>query len=104
MDPPGSSFAKYAYSVVHINCINNFSHTHEVGHNMGANHDEGNSNAYHEYAYAYRRCIGNSPFRTVMAYQSDCMMAPRVNVFSNPDTKIDGFAQGTSTANNARAL
>ncbi|CAN0476998.1 unnamed protein product, partial [Laminaria digitata] len=39
MQIPTSAFDQYGYSVVHTNCLPNFSHTHEVGHNLGANHD-----------------------------------------------------------------
>eukprot|EP00904_Undaria_pinnatifida_P009471 jgi/Undpi1/5654/HiC_scaffold_2.g00928.m1 len=104
MTKPDSRFEIFGYSIVHVNCINNFSHIHEIGHNMGANHNKENSNSAHEYAFAQRYCDGDSPYRTIMAYESGCAAAPRVNVFSNPDIEYAGKSQGTSTANNARVI
>lgn len=60
MQIPTSAFGQYGFSVVHTNCLTNFSHTHEVGHNLGANHDRTNSNSDHAYAYGYRYCEGTS--------------------------------------------
>ena len=39
-----------------------------------------------------------------MAYSTGCSVAPRVNVFSNPDMAYDGQPQGTADENNARVL
>lgn len=61
MEESKSAFSRFAYSVVHINCLMNFSHTHEIGHNMGANHDRTHSDSKHNYAYAYRDCAGDNP-------------------------------------------
>ncbi|CAM9859463.1 unnamed protein product, partial [Hapterophycus canaliculatus] len=104
MSSPTSGFAKYGFSVVHTNCLPNFSHIHELGHNCGANHDKENAVTSHSYSYAYRVCSGAKPFRTIMAYSTDCSAAPRVNVFSNPDLMYAGSPQGSEDANNARVL
>lgn len=56
MEEAKSSFEKYAYSVVHTNCLDNFSHIHELGHNFGANHDEDNAISPVAHGYAYRTC------------------------------------------------
>lgn len=61
MQTPTSGFDKYGYSVVHTNCLSNFSHIHEIGHNMGANHDKENSQSSHAYAHAHRYCDGSKP-------------------------------------------
>lgn len=61
MQTPTAAFAKYGYSIVHTNCLTNFSHIHEIGHNMGANHNKENSRVSHEYAYAQRYCDGDKP-------------------------------------------
>lgn len=61
MQTPTVAFAKYGYSVVHTNCLSNFSHIHEIGHNMGANHDKDNAGTGHAYAYAHRYCDGSTP-------------------------------------------
>lgn len=39
-----------------------------------------------------------------MASSTGCSASSRVNVFSNPDKKYDGQAQGTDSENNARVL
>ncbi|CAM9749061.1 unnamed protein product, partial [Laminaria digitata] len=104
MTTPDSRFEIFGYSIVHVNCINNFSHIHEIGHNMGANHNKENSNSAHEYAFAQRYCDGDAPYRTIMAYESGCSNAPRVNMFSNPELEYAGKSQGTATADNARVI
>lgn len=43
-------------------------------------------------------------YRTIMAYETGCRKAPRVNLFSSPDKNYAGQAQGTASANNARVL
>lgn len=61
MQTPSSGFSKYGYSVVHTSCLSNFSHIHELGHNLGANHDNDNTETSHDYAHAYRFCEGENP-------------------------------------------
>ena len=61
MSSPTSGFSKYGFSVVHTNCLSNFSHTHELGHNFGANHDFDNAQTTHTYSFAYRKCDGDKP-------------------------------------------
>ncbi|CAM9226026.1 unnamed protein product [Ectocarpus sp. 4 AP-2014] len=107
MGSPSSGFAQYGYSVVHTNCLSNFSHIHELGHNFGANHNKenvGGSGGMDAYNYAYRNCEVGTKFRTIMAYSSGCPSTPRVNVFSNPDFTYANQRQGTENANNARVL
>ncbi|CAM9482761.1 unnamed protein product [Ectocarpus fasciculatus] len=105
MGGPSSAFAPYGYSVVHTNCLSNFSHIHELGHNFGANHNKENvANSQLAYNFAYRNCDGVKPFRTIMAYSSGCPSTPRVDVFSNPDKTYANHIQGTEEENNARVL
>eukprot|EP00904_Undaria_pinnatifida_P002945 jgi/Undpi1/12651/HiC_scaffold_6.g02319.m1 len=104
MRSPTAAFEKYGYSVVHTNCLVNFSHIHEIGHNLGANHDKVNSDVGHAYAYGFRHCQGKNAYRTIMAYESGCVSAPRVNIFSNPDKKYANVLQGSATENNARVI
>lgn len=59
MQTPNSRFDAFAYSIVHVHCINNLSHIHEVGHNMGANHDRESTETSHDYAHAQRYCDGD---------------------------------------------
>lgn len=61
MQEPTAKFDSFAYSIVHVNCIDGLSHIHEIGHNMGANHDEDSSPELHSYAHAHRYCDGGNP-------------------------------------------
>ncbi|KAG5176387.1 hypothetical protein JKP88DRAFT_335741 [Tribonema minus] len=102
--------SKRGVSSVLFTCFAGYSQIHEIGHNMGCDHDSANvggdhtSSQWASYAYGYRRCGGGSTsapyFRTVMAYT--CSRAPRVAYFSSPDVKYSSTAVGTSTANNAK--
>jgi len=105
MTNPGVSDDRLGFSVVSRQCISNFSFVHEIGHNMGATHDQGNSGgssgAYSDsYGWRFVGASGQT-WRTVMAYQP----GTRINYFSNPAINYDGIATGsTNVANNARTL
>ncbi|CAN0531170.1 unnamed protein product, partial [Scytosiphon promiscuus] len=49
----------YAFSVVYATCIDNFSHTHELGHNLGCSHNRVDSTEDHDYAHGLRYCDGD---------------------------------------------
>jgi hypothetical protein len=97
-----TSFASSAFSVVARTCISNLSFQHELGHNMGSNHDPANSGGGGAYSYSYGY---QDPgfFRTVMAY-SCSPSCPRVNWFSSPNRNYNGRVMGTSTQNNTLSL
>ena len=85
---------------------------HELGHNMGSNHDAetsaGDDGVVDEedegafpYSFGYKTAVGN--FYTIMAYRDDGQTPFRV--FSNPRiTSCDGYPCGTASADNARSL
>ncbi|MDP1798441.1 MAG: M12 family metallo-peptidase [Planctomycetaceae bacterium] len=105
MSTESHAFENRAFSVVHHDCATGyFSFSHELGHNMGLNHDVLNAGGGGVAPYAYGfRWVGNSgaTWRSVMAYAP----GTRVGQFSNPDVLYDGVATGTvSQENNARAL
>lgn len=54
----GGSDDGVGFSVVKSSCLDNFSHTHEFGHNLGCDHDRDNANNPSEYAHAHRYCDG----------------------------------------------
>jgi len=99
------SFADSAYSVVDVDCISNYSYPHELGHNMGLQHDRDNAESEGRYSYAYGYQDQQSRFRTIMAYpcRPECS---RVPFFSTPDPGVayQGVPFGTATENNALAL
>lgn len=107
MSNPSTSFASYAFSVVHddskYSCLSNHTLAHELGHNQGDHHDSGsaNSSGAYDYSYGYRLCESGG-FRTVMSY--NCSGATRVGYFSNPDVIYNGEYTGTNSADNARSM
>ncbi|CAM9507519.1 unnamed protein product [Ectocarpus fasciculatus] len=93
------------FSLVNSNCFDNFSHTHEIGHNMGCRHNRENAGADTEYSHGWQYCTDTDTYRTIMATSPNgCTGVPRVNYFSNPDVDFAGKPTGTTTADNARCI
>src|SRR5258708_7106291 len=98
-----------AFAVVHYSCATGYySFAHELGHLMGARHDENHDATTTPFAYGhgYEHNSTTQPFRTVMAYAcSTGNCEPRVQYFSNPNVNYMGVATGTAATNdNARVL
>ncbi|CAB1101779.1 unnamed protein product [Ectocarpus sp. CCAP 1310/34] len=106
--------AAFGFSLVDSNCFDNFSHTHEIAHNMGCYHDKNNSDTQHAYRHGWRYCEGADPYRTIMSYyhngcggdptSEDDPIVPRVNYFSNPNVTYLNKSTGTAAADNARCI
>ncbi len=93
-----------AFAIVHYNCATGYySFAHELGHLMGARHNEqaDPTDQPFPYGHGYQN---DSKWRTIMAY--DCPQScNRLQYWSNPDIKYSGEAMGTATRNNnARVL
>lgn len=100
-----SSFGELAYSVVDVDCISGYSYPHELGHNMGAQHNrEDDDDIVPRYSYAYGYRDPRNRFRTIMAYPCDDEECTRIPFFSNPDILYQGIPFGTATEDNARTL
>jgi hypothetical protein len=92
MQTVSSSFAAWAFNVVDMDCINGpeafYSYAHELGHNMGAQHDWYNKNNLVPYTYAHGFVPASRNWRTIMAYPSECTAAgticDRILYWSNP--------------------
>ncbi|MBL8232546.1 MAG: hypothetical protein JNL98_28875, partial [Bryobacterales bacterium] len=106
-----SSFAPWGFSVVEQYWAASYTMAHELGHNMGAQHDRanaGNSGAY-SYSYGYQNAVLGSAFRTIMAYQCAGMSCPKIPYWSNPVVSYNGTPTGiasnqANSADNALTL
>jgi len=92
-----SSFAPYAFAVVHDDskayCLAAQTLAHELGHNQGNAHDRANSSfaGIYSYSYGHRLCQSGG-FRTIMAYA--CSGATRIPNFANPSVYYNGKPTG----------
>lgn len=102
--------AAYGFTALFRACAtDNFTFAHEVGHNLGAEHDAGAAESPEgsaPYARGYVDLAART--RTVMAYNTACANAgfdcTRIGYFSNPAVSYNGRPTGTDLANNARAI
>ena len=93
-----------AFAVVHHECAANmYSLAHEIGHLIGARHDEALDNDTRPFAYGHGFVFGKS-WRTMMAYKDSCDGCPRVPVWSSPTVKVQGAAAGNAESDNARVI
>lgn len=96
MQTLSNSFESSAFSVVNRGCASsNFSLAHELGHNMGCDHDRENTTGGGLYSYSYGwRFTGSDmvQYRSVMAYAP----GTRVGYFSNPNVTFKGAATGVA--------
>jgi len=103
----------YMFSVTAWNCATGYySFGHEIGHNLGCNHDKGTSDACASGNINYGYRDPNADFRSILAYncgsgQCDYNAGggcPRVQRFSNPYEKYNGKSIGNTTTNNAKHI
>jgi hypothetical protein len=89
-----------------------FSFGHEIGHNLGCNHDKGTSNACTSSNYQYGWRDPQANFRSIMAY--NCVNGQcdnnagggctRVQRFSNDEFSYNGSPIGNAENDNARRI
>ncbi|MER7519239.1 InlB B-repeat-containing protein [Streptomyces sp. NPDC126499] len=95
---PGPSTAAWGYSVVGRSAVSRFSLGHEIGHNLGADHDRVTQPVQNENgATGYFPAKGD--WSSVMAYESSCRKATkgtctRINRFGNPHRTYRGEPLG----------
>jgi len=84
--------------------VGNLSFAHELGHNMGSQHNpENGSDATYSFGYGH---YVNGVFRTVMSYTNPCTSGcTRRPFFSNPEITFNGFPTGVENQrDNARSI
>ena len=113
MTSNSTSFAPYGFSVVERHCASaNLTFAHELGHNMGAHHDPyvtGSDPGLFAYSHGYVDTVAPFPFRTVMAYNNQCVDSgfncTRITYFSSPNQTVGGRVIGNAlVSDNARTL
>lgn len=83
--------ADEAFAVVHHQCAaDNFTLPHEIGHILGATHEQG--------------FVDGGSWRDIMSYKDRCGGCPRLPVWSNPRILINGRPAGTADRDNARII
>jgi len=116
--PDATWFDTYAFGLTDDSCLGNYSFGHELGHNMGLQHDTYVTPEDGTYAYAHgyvnqAALLPGAPsskrWRDIMAYGNQCGAAgfscQTVAHFSNPNVSYLGDPTGTSaTADGARAM
>lgn len=96
--------AERAFAVVHHECAENmYSLAHEIGHIIGARHDEALDDSKKPFSYGHGYVSGKS-WRTMMAYKDSCDGCPRVPVWSSPNILIRGVSAGDAESDNARVI
>jgi len=91
-------FAPFAVHVTVRQCtVANLSFAHEIGHNMGCEHDPANamagrSNASYPWSFGH---YVDGHFRTIMSYGGECTLGcRRMPCYSNADVLLDEFQTG----------
>jgi len=94
----------HAFSVTQITCTSNYTFTHEVGHNYGADHDRAQGQAYYPYGHGYHHPQGD--WGTVMAYPCNFgRRCPPLLRWSSPLLTYQGSVTGTPhTEDNRRVV
>ncbi len=111
MDSASPSFEAWAFTVVARDCATGYySFGHELGHNIGLQHDWYVDDGINQYPHSHGYVNVSGEWRTIMAYNSECKDAngsycTRLQYFSNPNVTYNGDPMGVppGTATNCVA-
>jgi hypothetical protein len=93
-----------AFAVVHHECAATmYSVAHEIGHLIGARHDEALDDSVMPFAYGHGFVHGNE-WRTMMSYKDSCGGCMRLPIWSNPAVTVRGQPAGDERSDNARVI
>lgn len=101
MTSVSSFFEAYAFNVVERGCVTpNYSFAHELGHQMGMQHDWYVSPTSLPYPYAHGYAYPAGGWRTIMAYNDYCVASgtscQRLLYWSNPNVLRNGVPMGVT--------
>jgi len=93
-----------AYSVADVDCVAQYTPTHEMMHNMGSHHapEDDAMGALFPYSYGYKDPTHG--FRTIMAYPCANARCARIPNLSNPSVAEGSAPTGTPRQNNALSV
>jgi peptidyl-Asp metalloendopeptidase len=109
MTQVSTTFADWAFNVISTSCaVNNFSFVHELGHNMGLNHDVYVAPGPGVFDDSHGYVNLDVGWRTIMAYSNLCSdrskVCPRIPYFSSREQTYLGDSLGDARADEARTL
>lgn len=97
MSTESNSFEAFAFSVVARVCATgNFSLGHEMGHNMGLQHDRADTPTNGAFPFSHGYADTPHGFRDIMGVAASCGGCVRIQNFSNPNVPFNGFPTGIS--------
>ena len=97
MTTESNSFQSLAFSVVARICATgNFSLGHEMGHNMGLQHDRADTAANGVFPFSHGYVDTPHGFRDIMGVGASCGGCMRIQNFSNPNVLFNGFPTGVA--------
>ena len=103
-NPSNPATSASGFSVVKRTCMTGYSFVHELGHNMGLQHDWYMTGSPGAYRYSHGHIDLDGGFRTIMSYSNLCAdqgrSCTRIAHFSNPGVRSadrpTGVPEGTS--------
>jgi len=103
LQDPNQDFSAFAFGVVSRFCLADYVVAHELGHILGANHDEQHMGVKGAFTYARGHHITDAEgktYRTIMAYPPGI----HLDSFSTPLSSFEGIPLGSPSTDNAKAI